>query len=94
MKKTNSLFIGGPLNGRKDINTDYEIYRVYENNLHNGALIDNHLSDHEPIRIKEHLYIRYDVAGTLIYIHNKLTFNDAISKLVSCYRGGKRKKKY
>ena len=92
--KTKILFIGGPLNGRKDIKAEYEIYRVYENsvytNLHNGIMIEK--SEIEPTYIKEHMYIRHHIAGSLIYIHDKLTFNDAISKLVSCYRGGKRKK--
>ena len=94
--KAKILFIGGPLNGRKDIEAEYEIYCMRENNLYsklqNGMLMDSYLPDDEPVSVKEHRYIRHHIAGSLIYIHEKLTFNDAISKLVSCYRGGKRKK--
>lgn len=94
--KTNPLFIGGPLNGRKDIEAEYEIYRIYENNvytnLYNGMMIDNYKCETEPVRVKEHMYIRHHIAGSLIYIHEKLTLRDAMSKLVSCYRGGKRNK--
>ena len=96
--KTNILFIGGPLNGRKDIYAEYEIYCMRENNLYrklqNGMLMDSYLPDDEPVSVKEHRYIRHHIAGTLIYIHESLTLQTAIQKLVSCYRGGKRKKKY
>lgn len=96
--KTNILFVGGPINGRKDIYAEYDIYTVYENNvytnLYNGMMIDNYKCETEPVRVKQHRYWKHHIAGTLIYIHESLTLQTAIQKLVSCYRGGKRKKKY
>ena len=96
--KTNSLFIGGPLNGRKDIQAEYDIYTVYENNLYtnfyNGMMIDNYKCETEPVRVKQHRYYKHQVGFHILFIHEKLTLQDAITKLISCYRGGKRKKKY
>jgi hypothetical protein len=74
--KANILFIGGPLNGRKDIRAQYEIY----------------IEKNDSVFTKEHRYIRHHIHGALIYIHESLSMAQAIEKLVSCYRGGKRKK--
>ena len=95
--KTNTLFIGGPLNGRKDIQAEYEIHQVYENNLYtnfyNGMMVDNHYKcETEPIRVNQHRYRRHKFGSKILYIHEKLTFEDALTKLISCYRGGKRNK--
>jgi hypothetical protein len=96
--KTNPLFIGGPLNGRKDIQAQYDVYSIYENNLYtnfyNGMMVDNYKCETEPVFVKEHRYFKYRFGSKILYIHEKLTFEDAITKLISCYRGGKRKKKY
>lgn len=90
MSRTFNLFVGGPMDGRKNymVRHDLTVVKICEK----AGLPSNFASDYNISIVPsviEHEYMRNDIAGNEVFVHSSMSVRDAINKMMGRYRSYK-----